>query len=44
MPALFKKTEVTLAILNKSGTIPVEKKALNIISRGADITCLVALK
>ena len=40
----FLKTGVTLAILNKSGTIPVEKEALNIIPRGADITCLGAFK
>ena len=42
MHALF-KNGVNLAISNKSGTIPVEKEVLNIISRGADI-CLVAFK
>ena len=40
----FLKNRVTLAILNKSGTIPVEKEALTIISRLVDITCLVAFK
>ena len=36
------KTGVTLAILNKSGAISVEKEALNITSRGADVKCLIA--
>ena len=40
----FIKTGETWAILHKSGTIPVEKGALNIISRGVDIACLIAFK
>ena len=40
----FLKNRVALAIVNKLGTIPVEKEALTIISRGAEITCLVAFK
>ena len=40
----FLKTGNTLAILNLSGTTPVAKDGLNIVSKGFDITVFKSLR
>ena len=40
----FLKTGNTLATLNLSGTAPVAKDALNIVSKGFDITVFKSLR